>query len=197
VRAETPPLFFETASAFRAWLRKHHSTAKELWVGFYRKDSGRPSITWPESVDEALCVGWIDGIRKSIDDVSYMIRFSPRKRTSTWSAVNIARVGELNRGGRMQPAGLAAFARRSEAKSGIYSYEQRNAAALDSASAAEFQANPAAWEFFQAQPASYRKTATWWVVSARQQATREKRLATLIADSAAGLRIKQLRRNKK
>ena len=122
--------FFATPAEFRAWLEKHHSSAPELWVGFYKKGSGRPSINWPEAVDEALCVGWIDGIRKSIDDESYRIRFTPRKPRSTWSAVNLARVEALTREGRMRPAGLKAFEKRTEAKTGIYAYEQRKAAEL-------------------------------------------------------------------
>ena len=123
--------FFETPAAFRAWLEQHAATATELWVGYYKKETGRPSITWPESVDEALCFGWIDGIRKRIDDSSYAIRFTPRKPRSTWSAINVRRVGELTQQGRMRPAGLKAFAERSEAKTGIYAYEQRAGAALD------------------------------------------------------------------
>jgi uncharacterized protein YdeI (YjbR/CyaY-like superfamily) len=160
----------------------------------YKKDSGRPSITWPESVDEALCVGWIDGIRKTIDATSYKIRFTPRKPTSTWSAANIARVAELTRQKRMRPAGLAAFEQRKEAKSGIYAYEQRQNAAFDPAEEQQFRADTRAWKFFQAQPAGYRKTATWWVISAKRAETRQKRLATLMADSAAGLPIAQLDR---
>ena len=163
------------------------------WIGFYKKDSGRPSITWPEAVDEALCVGWIDGLRKTIDEKSYKIRFTPRKTTSTWSAVNIARVAELEKQGRMRPGGLNAFAARAEAKSGIYAYENRKSAVLDKASELQFRSHPKAWEFFQQQPAGYRTTAAWWVISAKQEATRQKRLRTLMADSAAGRRIGQLR----
>ena len=121
------PKFFKTPSDFRKWLRTHHASAAELWVGFYKKDSGKASITWPESVDEALCVGWIDGVRKSVDEISYMIRFSPRRPRSIWSAVNIKRAGELVEQGLMQPAGLKAFEARQEYRSGIYSYEQRTA----------------------------------------------------------------------
>jgi uncharacterized protein YdeI (YjbR/CyaY-like superfamily) len=190
------PIFFATPREFRAWLAANHATATEQWVGFYRKATGRPTLTWPESVDEALCVGWIDGIRKSIDDTSYMIRFTPRKRGSTWSAVNIARVAELQREGRMQAAGLAAFAARTEAKSAIYAYEQRKGAAFDEASEQRFRADAKAWEFFATQPPWYRRTATWWVISAKRPETREKRLATLIADSAAGRTLKQLTRDK-
>ena len=186
--------FFESPAAFRIWLDQHHETAKELWVGFYKKSSGKPSITWPESVDEALCFGWIDGIRKSVDDMSYTIRFTPRKPRSNWSAVNITRVAELTRLGRMRLAGRKAFEQRMEAKSGVYSYEQRNMAQLDETSERQFRANRPAWDFFQAQPAGYRQTAIWWVVSAKKEATRLKRLATLIEDSAQGKAIAQLTR---
>jgi uncharacterized protein YdeI (YjbR/CyaY-like superfamily) len=191
---EPAPIFFANPAEFRAWLEAHHEDARELWVGFYKKDSGRPSITWPESVDEALCVGWIDGIRKTIDATSYKIRFTPRKSTSTWSAVNIARVAELTREKRMRPAGLAAFEQRKEAKSAIYAYEQRQNAAFDPAEEQQFRANAKAWRFFETQPPGYRTTATWWVISAKRPETRQKRLATLIADSAAGLPIAQLDR---
>jgi uncharacterized protein YdeI (YjbR/CyaY-like superfamily) len=186
------PTFFETPAGLRAWLERNHESEGELWVGFHRKGSGRPSITWPEAVDEALCFGWIDGLRRSVDEASYKIRFTPRKPTSTWSSVNIGRVGDLTAEGRMRPAGLAAFERRSEAKSGIYAYEQRKTARLEPAHERRFRANPEAWSFFQAQPAGYRKTATGWVVSAKREATREKRLATLIDDSAHGRRLARL-----
>ena len=184
------PIFFATPKDFRAWLKQNHATMKEQWVGFYRKASRRPSITWPESVDEALCVGWIDGLRKSIDTKSYMIRFTPRKSTSNWSAVNIGRVAELKKRKRMQSAGLRAFAARMEAKSGIYSYEQRQHATLDQALVRQFRANPAAWKFFQAQPPGYRKLITWWLVSVKQETTRQKRLQRLMEESAAGRRLR-------
>lgn len=186
--------FFATPADFRKWLAANHAKARELWVGFYKKESGRPSITWPESVDEALCVGWIDGIRKRLDEQSYVIRFTPRKAQSIWSAVNIARAAELTREGRMQPAGLAAFKRRSNAKSAIYAYEQRTTAAFDEKSERQFRANAKAWEFFQSQPPWYRRTATYRVISAKRDETRQKRLATLIADSAAGRRLRELDR---
>lgn len=185
--------FFATPAEFRAWLKKHHSSTSELWVGFYKKGSGRPSITWPEAVDEALCVGWIDGIRKSIDEESYRIRFTPRKPRSTWSAVNLARVEVLTREGRMRPAGLEAFAKRKEAKTGIYAYEQRKAAELDEASEQRFRSDPEAWEYFQSRPPGYRKTAIWWVVSAKREETRRKRLEQLIEDSRNQRPIAQLR----
>ncbi|MEP6956697.1 MAG: YdeI/OmpD-associated family protein [Chthoniobacterales bacterium] len=191
------PIFFATPAAFRDWLGKEHASAAEQWVGFYKVGSSKPSITWPESVDEALCVGWIDGIRKRIDEVSYKVRFTARKRGSTWSAVNIARVAELTRAGRMQPAGLAAFQARTEAKSVIYAYEQGRDATLDAAGEAEFRKRTRAWKFFEAQPPWYRRTATWWVISAKRPETRAKHLATLIADSGAGRPLKQLTRESK
>ena len=186
------PTFFPTPEDFYAWLEQNHDKESELLVGYYRKGSGKPSITWPESVDQALCFGWIDGIRRSIDGESYSIRFTPRKPTSNWSSVNIRRVAELRAAGLMRPAGEAAFERRTAERSGIYSYESRRAAKLDAAQEAEFRANGAAWEFFQAQPPGYVRTATHWVVSAKREETRAKRLATLIDDSAAGRRLKQL-----
>lgn len=153
--ASITPTFFATPAEFRDWLAEHHASARELWVGYYKKGSGLPSITWPESVDEALCVGWIDGRRKSIDAASYMIRFTPRRADSIWSAVNIGRVAELSEQVRMQPAGLAAFARRRDETSAIYSYEQRDQAALDEAEEQQIRANPDAWQFFQVQPRSF------------------------------------------
>ena len=183
------PVYFATPDELRAWLAEHHERAAELWVGFFRKETGEPSITWPEAVDEALCVGWIDGVRKRVDERRYAIRFTPRKPRSTWSAVNVARMAELTRLGRVQPAGLAAFERRAPERTGIYAYEQRATAALDAAAERTFRANAAAWEFFQAQAPSYRRTITWWVVSARREETRRKRLATLIEQSALGRRL--------
>ena len=191
------PTFFATPAEFRAWFEAHHEDVKELWVGFYKKGSGKPSITWPESVDEALCFGWIDGLRKSIDDDAYMIRFTPRKARSTWSAVNINRIAELTQLGRMVAAGLKAFAERVEDNSVIYSYEQRKQAELDAAGEQRFRANQAAWEFFQAQTPSYRNAAIWWVVSAKQEATRQSRLVKLIEDSEYERTLPQLTRPKK
>ncbi len=181
--------FFRTPSDFRKWLEQNHAITLELWVGFYKKDSGRPSITWPESVDEALCVGWIDGLRKTIDDTSYKIRFTPRKAKSNWSTVNIRRVEELTRTGRMRPAGVEAFARRASEKSGIYAYENRRTAGLGKRAEQEFRSSPAAWKFFQAQPASYRHTAIWRIVSAKKEETRCNRLAKLIEASDRGKRL--------
>jgi uncharacterized protein YdeI (YjbR/CyaY-like superfamily) len=182
--------FFKSPADFRKWLRQHHATTQEQWVGFYKKGSGRPSITWPESVDEALCFGWIDGIRKTIDDVSYKIRFTPRRKASIWSAVNIKRVEELTRNGLMQPAGLEAYQARKESKSGIYSYEQKQRSAEIPAQYEKLlKRNKTAWEFFQAQPAWYRKQAFWWVVSAKKEETRLKRLEQLIETFAQRRRV--------
>ncbi|MEO5721816.1 MAG: YdeI/OmpD-associated family protein [Chthoniobacterales bacterium] len=188
-KSETPT-FFATPKDFRAWLRAHHADHTELWVGFYRRASGRQSITWPESVDEALCVGWIDGLRKGIDELSYKIRFTPRRAGSTWSAVNLARVAGLTREKRMRAAGLKVFAERIEAKSGIYAYEQREAATFPPAFVKLFRTRGQAWDFFQAQPAGYRKTMTWWVIKAQRPETRAKRLERLIAESEAGRRMR-------
>ena len=181
--------FFPTAADFRAWLQEHSAEAGELIVGFHKKGSGKPSLTWPESVDEALCVGWIDAVRKRIDDSAYQIRFTKRKPTSTWSAINIARVAELTSQGRKQPAGLAAFAHRKESKSRTYSYEQASGAALAPADEARFRKKKAAWAFFEAQPAGYRKVVIWRIVSAKQEATRQKRLLQLIEASQNGQRL--------
>jgi uncharacterized protein YdeI (YjbR/CyaY-like superfamily) len=182
------PKYFRTPAEFRRWLEKHHTTEQELLVGFYKKDSGKPSITWPESVREALCFGWIDGIRRNVDEESYSIRFTPRKRTSTWSAINIKYVAELIEQGLMRPAGLAAFEARRENKSGIYAYEQRTAI-IPEPYLGKLRKNKAAFEFFEAQPAGYRKQMSWWVVSAKQEETRLKRLKKLISESAAGRRL--------
>jgi uncharacterized protein YdeI (YjbR/CyaY-like superfamily) len=184
--------FFATPAEFGAWLEAHDAQSSELWVGFHKKGSGLPSMTWPEAVDEALCFGWIDGVRKSVDETSYVIRFTPRKVRSTWSAVNIKRVPELVAQGRMRPAGLRAFAARPDETSGTYSYEQRDAVELGDAYERQFRASHAAWDFFQAQPPSYRKAATWWVVSAKREETRQRRLTALIDDSAAGRRVASL-----
>ncbi|HSL22405.1 MAG TPA: YdeI/OmpD-associated family protein [Vicinamibacterales bacterium] len=188
------PTFFPTPAAFRRWLKQHHDSARELWVGFYKKGSGRRSITWPESVDEALCFGWIDGVRKALDGESYVIRFTPRKSSSGWSTVNIGRAKELIRTGRMQPAGRRAFDARDMEKSARYSFEQRTAARLGPEAEATFKKNKAAWEFFNAQPPGYRKVVTWWVVSAKREETRSRRLETLVNDSAAGRRTGLFRR---
>jgi uncharacterized protein YdeI (YjbR/CyaY-like superfamily) len=180
--------YFKLAGDFRKWLERNHVTAQELWVGYYRKSSKQPSMTWPESVDEALCFGWIDGIRKSVDDLRYTIRFTPRRRGSIWSAVNIRRAQELCEKGLMKPAGVTAFNARKEYKSGIYSYEQRSAS-LDGAYEKKLRQNKTAYDFFYAQSPSYRKAIGWWIVGAKQEATREKRLQKLIEESANGKRL--------
>ena len=185
--------FFRSPADFRKWLEKHHATERELWVGFYKKDSGKPSITWPESVDEALCFGWIDGIRKSVDDTSYIIRFTPRRPRSIWSAVNIKRATELTRQGKMQPAGQKAFEARTENRSGIYAYEQRKPE-FDEPYRKILEQNKAAWEFFEAQTPSYRKAVSWWVLSAKKEETRLKRLEKLVEDSTRSQTIPQLTR---
>jgi uncharacterized protein YdeI (YjbR/CyaY-like superfamily) len=177
------PHFFPSLSAWRAWLEEHHAESKELWVGLYKKNSGRPSITWPEAVDGALCYGWIDGLRKSVDATSYKIRFTPRKPRSIWSAVNLKRASELSTMGSMQAAGLLAFQKRKGKRSEIYSYEQRKVAKLPAAYEKEFRAHPAAWKFFRAQAPWYQRTTIWWIISAKKEETRFKRLAALIEDS--------------
>jgi uncharacterized protein YdeI (YjbR/CyaY-like superfamily) len=182
--------FFRTAADFCSWLEKNHGTTTELWVGFYTKDSGKPGITWPESVDEALCFGWIDGIRKRVDEISYQIRFTPRRHSSIWSTTNIKRAKELAKERRMRPAGLKAFAARIENKSGIYSYEQRRTE-LEEPYAKLLKKNKAAWDFFRTQPRSYRKMIGWWIVSAKKEETRMARLTKLIGGSAKGERLFQ------
>jgi uncharacterized protein YdeI (YjbR/CyaY-like superfamily) len=187
--AQDSPIFFAKPVVFRAWLEKHHQTKREQWVGFHRKASGRPSITWPEAVDEALCFGWIDGLRKTIDAESYKIRFTPRRPTSNWSAINIRRMKELVREGRVRAAGVKAFQRRVPQRSGIYSYENRKLATLNDTALKLFRAESAAWKFFQRQAASYRQTAIWWVVSAKRLETKQNRLRKLIALSKIGRRL--------
>jgi uncharacterized protein YdeI (YjbR/CyaY-like superfamily) len=184
--ADETPRFFRNPGEWRKWLEKNHAKADELWVGYHKKATGNPSMTWAESVDEALCFGWIDGIRKSLGDESYRIRFTPRRAGSNWSLVNTKRVKELTKLGLMHPAGTTAYAaRKSE---GNYSYEQRKAAAFTREQQRRFRANKAAWAFFQAQPAGYRRLATFWVISAKLEETRERRLAKIIEASAAGRR---------
>jgi len=186
-------LFFASPAKLRSWFQKNHAVAGELWLGFYKKGSGTPSITWPESVDEALCVGWIDGIRKSLGADRYVIRFTPRKPGSVWSAINIARVRALEAEGRIRPAGRKAFGARTENRSGIYSYEQRQAR-LPTLYERRLRRNGPAARYFHAQPPSYRKAACWWVVSAKKEETREKRLRRLIDLSEQGRRIPQFTR---
>jgi uncharacterized protein YdeI (YjbR/CyaY-like superfamily) len=186
------PRYFATPEDLRAWLEQHHETADELWVGLYKKGSGRRSVTWPEVVDEALCFGWIDGIRKGIDAERYANRLTPRKPTSNWSAVNVKRFGELKRQGRVRPAGQRAFDLRTKAKTGVYSYEQRHQVVLDPAFEKRFREKKRAWAWFQEQAPSYRSTAIYWVMSAKKPETRERRLEQLIADSARGRRVPPL-----
>jgi uncharacterized protein YdeI (YjbR/CyaY-like superfamily) len=188
------PRFFETPSDFRSWLSKHHETELELLVGFRKRHTKKPSITWPQSVDEALCFGWIDGVRRSLSAEAYTIRFTPRKPTSTWSAINVARVKELTALGKMAPSGLRAFAARTDARTGVYSYERAEAAKFTSAQEKELRANAKARAFFEAQPAWYRRATMHWVNSAKREETRARRLAQLVADSAAGRAVAPLRR---
>ena len=173
------PTFFKSPADLRKWFAAHHGTATELWVGYHKKSSGSPSVTWPESVDEALCVGWIDGVRKGLDETRYTIRFTPRKPRSIWSVINIDRAKEMIELGRMRPAGLAAFEKREANRSGIYAYEQRGDT-LPEPYARRLKKNKTASAFFQKQSASYRKKCYWRVVSAKQEATRLKRLDALI-----------------
>ena len=184
------PTFFESAKLFRSWLEANASTKAELLVGFRKVGSGLPSITWPESVDEALCFGWIDGVRRRIDEGSYSIRFTPRKPTSIWSAVNIAKVAQLRQEGRLTPAGEQAFARRKEHKSVVYAYEQALTAELSVHELSAFQRDNDAWKFFEGTPPGYKKLMLHWVTTAKRAETRAARLATLINACAAGKRLR-------
>lgn len=188
---EIKPIFFATQEDFRKWLLKNHETATELIVGFYKVDSGKPSMSWSQSVDQAICFGWIDGVRKTIDKESYLIRFTPRKPTSIWSAVNIKKVEALTKQGLMKPNGILAFEKRKEHKSKIYAYE-KEAVKLSTDFERKFKANKKAWAFFQSLPPSYHRSAIDWVMSAKQEATSIKRLDELITDSGAGRKIKRL-----
>jgi uncharacterized protein YdeI (YjbR/CyaY-like superfamily) len=179
------PTFFAKQSDFRKWLQKNHKKETELLVGFYKVGSGKPSMTWPQSVDQALCFGWIDGVRKSIDKESYQIRFTQRKPKSIWSAINIGKIEELKKQGLMQPVGLASFEKRIEGKSRIYSYE-KGEAELTQKFKKQFKANKKAWDYFQSLAPSYRRVSTHWVMNAKQETTRLKRLNQLILESAAG-----------
>jgi uncharacterized protein YdeI (YjbR/CyaY-like superfamily) len=189
------PTYFRSPSDFRRWLEKNHAKTAELYVGFHKKSSGEPSLTYPEALDEALCFGWIDGVRKSVDDGRYMIRFTPRKPGSKWSAVNIKKAEALKAAGRMAPPGLAAFDGRNPERAG-YSFEERPSA-LDPDLEARFRENSKAWEFFQAQPPGYRRVAIWYVVSAKKDETRLRRLERLIADSENGVRLPMMTTTKK
>jgi len=191
-----PPTFFRTAAAFRKWLEKNHDAADELLIGFHRVDSGRGGLTYREALDEALCFGWIDGLRKRYDESSYTVRFSPRISGSIWSVINTTRMEELINLGRVHAAGMRVFRQRDQTKSKLYSYEV-GACRLAAEFEARFRAAPTAWEFYQAQPPWYRRVSCYWVMSAKQEETRLRRLATLIEDSANGHRIKQLTANSK
>lgn len=181
--------FFACAADFRSWLAEHGASRNELLVGYWKVGSGKPSLTWPESVDEALCFGWIDGVRRRIDDLAYSIRFTPRRKDSIWSAVNIARAQVLIAAGRMEPAGLAAFAARTDQRSGVYSHEQRTHPELTSEETEMFKSNEVAWTFFESCPPSYRKPVLYWVVSAKRPETRARRLAELVAACARRERL--------
>jgi len=190
------PTFFTTPTDFRKWLAKNHDKQTELYVGFYKTTSGKPSITWPQSVNEALCFGWIDGMRKSIDAESYFIRFTPRKPGSIWSAINIKKIEELTAAGLMNLAGLEAYSKRAEKRSKIYSYE-KEPVALSKAYEKKFKANKKAWKFFQSQPAWYKKVSIHRIMTAKQEATQLSRLEKLIQDSEAEKMIKELSYGKK
>ena len=192
--SDAGPRFFADQATFRAWFEEHHATADEVVVGYRRRATGLDSITWPESVDVALCFGWIDGIRRSLDESSYTIRFTPRRPRSIWSAVNVRRFGELEEAGLVTDAGRAAFAARTEDRTAVYSHEQSEPPELDEAFTARFRESPDAWEWFQLQPPFYRRQASHWVMSAKKPETRERRFVTLVADSEAGLRVGPLRR---
>jgi uncharacterized protein YdeI (YjbR/CyaY-like superfamily) len=183
------PIFFASPSEFRAWLEKHHKLEKEILVGYYKKESSRQNMTWSQSVDQALCFGWIDGVRRSIDAASYCIRFTPRRKTSIWSAINIKKVVELTRLGLIQPAGLEAFGYRTAEKSALYSFEQEDADVLPESFICEFKADDRAWAFFSKQAPSYRKAIIRWIVSAKQEATRLSRLGKAIEASGLEKRL--------
>ncbi len=187
------PIFFDSPDAWRAWLAQHHASETEVWVGLYKKASGKVTMTWSQAVDEALCFGWIDSVSRRVDDERRMQRFSPRKARSHWSKVNVAKVDALRAAGRMAPAGEAAFAARTDDNTGRASFERDEPAAFAPDQDAQLRANTAAWEWFSAQAPYYRRTATHWVTSAKREDTRARRLATLIECSAAGLRVPPLR----
>ncbi len=183
------PHYFATAELFRAWLHTHHDSATELIVGYWKKGSGESGMSWPESVNEALCYGWIDGVRKRIDDERYQIRFTPRRTNSIWSAVNIRYVCELIAAGRMQPSGLRAYAARKAERSAVYAYENE-AGAFDAADTTKFEANAGAWQIFTTQAPSYQRVCVHWVNAAKKSETRQRRLDQLIAESALSRRLR-------
>jgi uncharacterized protein YdeI (YjbR/CyaY-like superfamily) len=190
--AASEPIFFASPAGMRAWLEEHHDTATELIVGYWKKHTGKPSLTWSQAVDEALCFGWIDSRANRIDDDSYRQRFTPRKKGSNWSLVNVRKVEELTRQGRMTPRGLEAFEGRDLRRQGAYAFEQARPMTLDAESEAELRANEGAWAFWERQPAGYRRTAAYWVMSARRPETRRRRMQQLIEDAASRRRIRQL-----
>lgn len=184
--------FFETADQLRDWFDANHATADELWLGYHRKATGRPSVDWPLAVDEALCVGWIDSIRVGIDETAFAQRFTPRRKASIWSAVNVENVRRLQADGRMRPAGMAAFGARTPERTGIYSYE-REVADFSQAERDRFEADASAWADWGRRSASYRNAVTHWVTSAKREETRQRRFEELLVDSAAGRRVKPMR----
>jgi uncharacterized protein YdeI (YjbR/CyaY-like superfamily) len=186
------PIYFASPAEFRAWLEEHHETETEVWVGMWKKATGKQGLNWAQAVDEALCFGWIDGIAKRVDGERHKQRFTPRKPTSNWSAINIANVERLRSEGRMRPAGEAAFARRRDDRTAVYSHEQRMNPEFAPEEQAQLEGDAEAWSYWSARPPSYRRQATWWVISAKRPETRARRLATLIADCAAGRTIKPL-----
>ena len=186
-------IYFESPDALRDWFDANHETANELWVGYHKKATGRPSLTWSQAVDEALCVGWIDGVRVGVDEERFAQRFTPRRSGSTWSAINVAKVASLTKAGRMRAAGRAAYEARTADRTAIYSYELEAAAFTDE-DIATIKANAAAWRDWEGRPPSYRKAVTHWVTSAKRPETRERRLASLIADAAEGRRVGPMRR---
>jgi uncharacterized protein YdeI (YjbR/CyaY-like superfamily) len=190
--AASAPRFFASGADFRTWLEGHHASTAELWIGFWKANTGRAGLTYLEAVDEALCFGWIDGLRKGFDEHAYVQRFTPRRATSTWSAINLRKVEGLIAAGRMHAAGLAAHESRDPARTGLYSFERSQPAALEPALEKRFRANRAAWRFFGEQPPGYRRVALHWVTSAKRLETRERRLGALIAASAKGLRLPAL-----
>jgi uncharacterized protein YdeI (YjbR/CyaY-like superfamily) len=188
--------YFRTPADLRSWFDKNHATKREQWIGYYKKDSGTPCITWPESVDQALCFGWIDGVRKSVDDKRYTIRFTPRRATSIWSAINIKRVKELTKLGLMKREGLKVFEQRDGKKSNRYSFEQRKNPVLPSLYEKQFKSHKNAWIFFSSQPPWFRRASVWWIISAKQEKTKMQRLERLIQDSEKGISIPAPRRKK-
>jgi uncharacterized protein YdeI (YjbR/CyaY-like superfamily) len=191
MQSNPAPRFFRTPAEFRRWLERHHAGEPELWIGFYKKDSGKGGMGYAEAVEEALCFGWIDGLVRGRDAESYMQRFTPRKATSTWSAINLRKIEELKRAGRMAPPGLDAHAKRDPSRANLYSFENRHIV-MSPAFTKRFKAKKAAWKFFAAQPPGYRRIAAFWVMSAKKEETRERRFGRLVEDSANGLRIASL-----